>query len=244
MGGISSPCHTYGHRHRPWLDRFYTRYDAQLAGTHHARSQHHLTTIWPSGRAGMVVLPANVSDPESARVNVPRLSLPNHAPRSSPEGVDNLLHRKIAHAWETFGLVATGRAGGRPRRGTESPIMQLIAYLDHRRQSQQATFITFWDITKAFDSPSKNVLRASLARLAVPPQWAEWFVGVMPKSPSTQEFLRNGHRPSEAPSFDQATDQPGSFRAQRGCSQGDPPMYSEPFTLPHCIILYLTYYPI
>ena len=153
-----------------------------------------------------------------------------------------LLHRKIAHAWETFGLLATGQAGGRPRRGTESPIMQLIAYLDHRRQSQQATFITFWDITKAFDSPSKNVLRASLARLAVPPQWAEWFVamdmrgGVLPKSPSTQEFLSNGHRPWDAPSFDQATDQPGRFRTQRGCSQGDPPAprTGSPFSTSSC----------
>ena len=130
-----------------------------------------------------------------------------------------LLHRKIAHAWENFNLLAAGQAGGRPRHGTEAPIMQLIAYIDHRRQTVEATFITFWDISKAFDSPSKNVLKASLARLAVPPQWADWFVsmdmrgGVLPKSPIAQDFLHAGHRPSEAPPFDQANEQPGIFRS-------------------------------
>ena len=140
-----------------------------------------------------------------------------------------LLHRKVAHAWEQFNLLAQGQAGGRPSHSTEGPITQLIAYLDHRRQSQSATFVTFWDIARAFDSPSKNILRASLARLAVPTDWADWFVsmdmkgGVLPKSPATTEFLNTGGVPWEAPPFDQDPSRPGRFSTKRGCSQGDPP---------------------
>jgi hypothetical protein len=112
-----------------------------------------------------------------------------------------LLHRKIANVWERYNLLAEGQSGGRPGRSTESSIIQLIAYLDQNRRANQASFVTFWDMTKAFDSPSKNMLRTALMRLAVPAEWCDWFIkmdmegGVIPKSPVALELLAKGILP-------------------------------------------------
>ena len=140
-----------------------------------------------------------------------------------------LLHRKIANIWERYNLLAEGQSGGRPGRSTESPIIQLIAYLDQNRRNQRATFVTFWDMTKAFDSPSKNMLRSALMRLAVPAEWCEWFIGmdmaggVIPKSPIAQELLAAGLPPWEFPDIHEDKDGASRFTTRRGCSQGDPP---------------------
>ena len=110
-----------------------------------------------------------------------------------------------------------------------SPIIQLIAYLDQNRRANQAIFVTFWDMTKAFDSPSKNMLRTALMRLAVPAEWCDWFIkmdmegGVIPKSPVAQELLAKGLLPWEFPDIQEEKETASRFTTRRGCSQGDPP---------------------
>ena len=38
--------------------------------------------------------------------------------------------------------------------------------------------ISSWDITRAFDSVSKNVMRLAWSRLGIPDEWVEWLVAM------------------------------------------------------------------
>ncbi len=42
-----------------------------------------------------------------------------------------------------------------------------------------------WDITKAFDSVSKNVMKLAWTRLGVPDDWVQWIVGMDEKGTTT-----------------------------------------------------------
>jgi hypothetical protein len=62
-------------------------------------------------------------------------------------------------------------------------------------------------MTKAFDSPSKNMLRTALMRLAVPPEWCDWFIkmdmegGVIPKSLLLKNYSRKESYRGSSPTF-------------------------------------------
>ena len=69
--------------------------------------------------------------------------------------------RKIQRAWEDMDILAEEQHGFRPGRSTESAIMQILNLVSAAHDSGIPLYSTFWDITRAFDSVSKNVLKAS-----------------------------------------------------------------------------------
>ena len=98
--------------------------------------------------------------------------------------------------WEEEDILSTQQHGFRPGRGTESAILHVINLISAAHHNKESIFTTFWDITRAFDSVSKNVLKASWIRLGVPEDIAHWFVsmdmggGVIPRSPEASEEIR------------------------------------------------------
>ena len=135
--------------------------------------------------------------------------------------------RKIQRVWEEEDILSTQQHGFRPGRGTESAILHVINLISAAHHNKESIFTTFWDITRAFDSVSKNVLKASWIRLGVPEDIANWFVsmdmggGVIPRSPEASEEIRR-----EYPTlFEHIQNNPewlAFFTTLRGCSQGDP----------------------
>ena len=102
-----------------------------------------------------------------------------------------------------------------------------------------------WDITRAFDSVSKNVMRMAWARLGVPQEWADWLVRLdedgmtavrtphairvwnksgrkgftHTKTRTRKRDRQGGH---EMPTDNQTTDETAAgFTPQRGTGQGD-----------------------
>jgi hypothetical protein len=135
--------------------------------------------------------------------------------------------RKIQRIWEQSGVLAGEQHGFRPGRGTESAILHVSNLLSHAHEMGTDLFTTFWDITRAFDSVSKSILKASWVRLGVPEDIANWFVsmdmggGVIPRSPLASHQLKD----HGTASFQHILDGPDTlafFTTLRGCSQGDP----------------------
>ena len=135
--------------------------------------------------------------------------------------------RKIQREWERTNILASEQHGFRPGRGTESAILQLTNLLSHSHEEGTALYSTFWDISRAFDSVSKPVLKAAWCRLGVPQRDADWFVGmdmgggVIPRSPLASSQVRD----TATHTFEHINTNPpglGFFTTRRGCSQGDP----------------------
>jgi hypothetical protein len=94
-----------------------------------------------------------------------------------------------------------------------------------------------WDITRAFDSVSKNIMRLAWARLGVPIPWVQWLVGLDEHGTSVVrtphavkawdkhgtngiKIKRRKNRQTEATSGEEQDDMEG-FIAERGTGQGD-----------------------
>jgi hypothetical protein len=56
--------------------------------------------------------------------------------------------------------------------------MGLQVMFEHSAKSQSPLYISSWDISKAFESLCKNVLRFSSARVGVPPAMADFLVSL------------------------------------------------------------------
>ena len=137
--------------------------------------------------------------------------------------------RKIQRAWEDTGMLAEEQHGFRPGRSTESAIMQILNLVSSAHESGCPLFSTFWDITRAFDSVSKNVLKASWLRLGVPADIADWLVsmdmggGAIPRSPqASHAFRATTCAQTQFAHISTHPDQMAYFTTERGCGQGVP----------------------
>ena len=113
-----------------------------------------------------------------------------------------LIVADITHVWEKFNMMSDAQHGSRRGRSTDAAILQLQNLIEDSNASRTPLYIAMWDITKAFDSVSKNILKMSWARLGVPPVLADYIVdidsagGVTPRSPIAAQHHETKARPT------------------------------------------------
>ena len=86
-----------------------------------------------------------------------------------------IIHR-ITRLWNKHDSLHLSQHGFRAKRGTDTALMGLQAMFEQSALNDSSLFLSSWDISKAFDSLSKNALRFSWTRLGVPPQIADFLV--------------------------------------------------------------------
>ena len=72
-----------------------------------------------------------------------------------------LIVADITHVWELFNMMSDAQHGSRRGRSTDAAILQLQNLIEDSNARTSPLFIAMWDITKAFDSVSKNILKMS-----------------------------------------------------------------------------------
>jgi len=85
---------------------------------------------------------------------------------------------KIIQVWNKHDILHPAQHGFRSKRGTETALLGLQVMFEQSARFQSPLYISSWDISKAFDSLSKNVLRFSWVRLGVPPAMADFLVSL------------------------------------------------------------------
>ena len=70
-------------------------------------------------------------------------------------------------------------------RSTMTASTLFINTLEDAIEKGQPLHTCTWDITKAFDSVSKNVMKLAWTRLGVPDDWVQWLVGMDEKGTTT-----------------------------------------------------------
>jgi len=140
-----------------------------------------------------------------------------------------LIVADITYVWEKFNMMSDAQHGSRRGRSTDAAILQLQNLIEDSNTNQVPLYIAMWDITKAFDSVSKNVLKMSWARLGVPPLFADYIVdidsagGVTPRSPIAAQHHEAKARPPgfKSNNEEDTTSVIQSFLPVRGTPQGD-----------------------
>jgi hypothetical protein len=88
-----------------------------------------------------------------------------------------LLHR-ILRVWKKHNALHHYQHGFIRGRNTMTASMLFINSLEDAIENGQPLHTCTWDITKAFDSVSKNVMKLAWTRLGVPEDWVQWLVGM------------------------------------------------------------------
>ena len=88
-----------------------------------------------------------------------------------------IIHRVNA-CWNKHDILHSSQHGFRPSRSTDTALMGLQTMFEQSSLSSSPLFLSSWDISKAFDSPSKNALRFSWTRLGVPTNIANFLVSL------------------------------------------------------------------
>jgi len=141
-----------------------------------------------------------------------------------------LVAKTISTIWEKHSILHPAQFGARPKLSTYTNLLQTITCLEASRMLKQDLYIGCWDLKKAFDCPSKPVLKMAWNRLGVPSAIADWLVSIDEAGPTivrTPAAVKqwnskgydgfNEYSPTETPTH------PTYFKAQRGTGQGDNP---------------------
>jgi len=95
-----------------------------------------------------------------------------------------LLHR-ILTVWGKHNALHRYQHGFIRGRNTMTASTLFINTLEDAIEKGQPLHTCTWDITKAFDSVSKNVMKLAWTRLGVPDDWVQWIVGMDEKGTTT-----------------------------------------------------------
>ena len=95
-----------------------------------------------------------------------------------------LLHR-ILSVWGKYNALHRYQHGFIRGRNTMTASALFINTLEDAIEKGQSLHTCTWDITKAFDSVSKNVMKLAWTRLGVPDDWVQWLVGMDEKGTTT-----------------------------------------------------------
>ena len=136
-----------------------------------------------------------------------------------------IIVRKIVRLWETHQALTPSQHGFRRGHGTDSALIVHLNCLEHARHTNTPLFLSSWDIRRAFDSVSKEVMDASWRRLGVPAHTAHWIAHLDDHGPTAvrspwalEAWGRAGYLGfGEGPS----TTRPCTFTRERGTPQGD-----------------------
>jgi len=75
---------------------------------------------------------------------------------------------KITQVWKKHDILDPSQHGYKSKRGTDTALLGLQIMFEQSARINSPLFLSSWDISKAFDSLSKNVLKFSWIRLGVP----------------------------------------------------------------------------
>jgi len=90
---------------------------------------------------------------------------------------ERILLNRIHKVWDRFPALHASQHCGR-KKGTTSPLLQLINLMENREEGQQPLHLISWDIRKAFDSVAKPLITAAWTRLGLPPEAAQWITAL------------------------------------------------------------------
>jgi len=131
-----------------------------------------------------------------------------------------LIIQRINDTWARRGILHTTQHVFRPKRGTDTALLQLQIIFEQLAINETPLSLSSWDISKAFDSLIKNTLRNAWTRLGVSIVLADLLVSLdeeernIVNTPYSQEqWLKHGYKGFTTP--------PSYFNTERGAGQGD-----------------------
>ena len=140
-----------------------------------------------------------------------------------------IVARRIHLIWETSGILNPNQYGYRLHSGTPMPLYNVLNHIEAAHVNHETTFITFWDIRRAFDSIPRNLQRLAWMRLGLTVEDAEWFANmddgglsylITPCFEESATFHPSHTLHTDAAHFHTSNDRL-SFQAQRGIGQGE-----------------------
>ena len=81
---------------------------------------------------------------------------------------------KITTIWDRYDILAPTQHGFRPRRGTDTALLNVLNTLEQGHESGLPLYSSSWDIKRAFDSISRPFMVLAWNRLGVPLSVAKW----------------------------------------------------------------------
>jgi len=78
-----------------------------------------------------------------------------------------LIIYKITQVWNKHDILHPSQHGFKSKKGTDTALLGLQSIFEQNARTHSPHFLSSWDISKAFDSLSKNVLRFSWIHLGV-----------------------------------------------------------------------------
>jgi hypothetical protein len=142
--------------------------------------------------------------------------------------LSSIVIRRIQNAWEKFPILSPGHNGSLRRLGTDTALLVFINALEEAAENGTDIFASTWDITKAFDSATKELLKLAWIRLGVPLDIAVWLVDMdkvshtVVRSPWARSVFANSSYSGFTANTNQLQD-PAFFHPMRGVAQGDVP---------------------
>ena len=88
----------------------------------------------------------------------------------------SLIVEKIQDACRTYHILRTSQHGYQRNRGTDSASLMFINLIESSQWEKNTSHRTSYDMSRAFDSISKNLMRIAWRRLGVPGDVADWLV--------------------------------------------------------------------
>ena len=85
---------------------------------------------------------------------------------------------KMRGLWERYGMLDDSQSVYREGRGTENSLLQVINGLEEAQECATNILASSRDMTRAFDSLSRNAARLTLYRLGVPVKVCEILIGL------------------------------------------------------------------
>ena len=131
--------------------------------------------------------------------------------------------RRIQTILEKYQIFHVSQAGFRTHNGADGSLLQLVDVMESAQEFKQPLYLCSWDMSKAFDSPSKNLLKFAWTRLGVPKLIAEYLVNldidahtVIRSPPTIAAFERDGYNAFHDVSKGSHCKKLADFRAARG----------------------------
>ena len=138
-----------------------------------------------------------------------------------------VVHR-IHSIWHQRKALHPAQHGFRWRQGTETAVLRLINTIEATQSDNAMTFLTAWDIRRAFDSVPRNLMRLAWRRLGVDDDTVKWLTALDEDGltfPLTPFMMGNLQPHSEAALMAGSTHFIAAshlgFKGIRGIGQGD-----------------------
>jgi hypothetical protein len=135
--------------------------------------------------------------------------------------LSSIIIRRIQKAWTKSPILSPGHNGSLRRLGTDTALLVFLNALEEAAENGTDVFASTWDITRAFDSATKELLKLAWIRLGVPDDIAVWLVDMdqvshtVVRSPWARSVFSAAKYTGFTHSTDQTTD-PAFFHPSRG----------------------------